>query len=82
MQVRAKFKVKTISDEGSGLRSVTLTAVMPGDGANQSKENAEFFKYTPTGEIRLGVLNEAASRVFQVGDEYYVDFTPAKVSAA
>ena len=42
-----------------------------------SPENAEFFKYTPAGTVVFNVLNKAAADKFEVGNEYYLDFTPA-----
>ncbi|MDE2106306.1 MAG: hypothetical protein KGL39_54300 [Patescibacteria group bacterium] len=32
----------------------------------------------PSADIRLNVVNPAASTQFEVGKEYYVDFTPAE----
>ena len=43
-----------------------------------SEENKEFFKYTPGGMVYFNVLNEAAAANFEVGKEYYVDFSPAQ----
>ncbi len=42
-----------------------------------SEENKEFFKYTPGGTVAFNVLNLAAAEKFEVGKEYYLDFTPA-----
>ena len=73
--VRAKFRCTIViplnSDRGD-TGSVELIPVV-GDG---TPENAEFFKYTPGGAIRLDVMNESAVNQFEVGKEYYVDFTP------
>ncbi len=41
---------------------------------NGSKENEQFFKWTPGGEISLGTVNENAAAALEVGKEYYVDF--------
>jgi len=41
-------------------------------------ENKKFWDATPTGEIRLGTVNPAAWEQFEIGKEYYVDFTPAE----
>jgi hypothetical protein len=65
--VRAKFKC--LSVDGS---QVKLEVVMSG-----SPENESFFKWTPSGQITLGIQNEAAVEQFKEGVEYYVDFTPA-----
>lgn len=37
-----------------------------------SEENNKFFEYTPSGNIDIGTYKED---VFEVGKEYYVDFT-------
>ena len=41
-----------------------------------SEENKAFFASTPGGQVSLYTLNEAATAQFEVGKEYYVDFTP------
>lgn len=71
MTIRAKFIVrsKNANDEGA---SITLDAVV-----NGSKENEEFFKYTPSGQLSLGLVNKATADHFSVGQEFYVDLTPA-----
>ena len=65
--VRAKFYVTKV--EGGEIK---LVPVIEG-----SKENKEFFHYTPFGEIRIGTINPEAIKEFEVGKEYYVDFTKA-----
>lgn len=42
-----------------------------------SNENDQYYKYTPGGECRLSILNEAAAKQFEVGKEYYVTFEQA-----
>ena len=49
---------------------VTLRAVYDG-----SEENKQYFRYTPNGVITLGILNEPAAKMFEPGQEYYVDFS-------
>jgi hypothetical protein len=45
-----------------------------------STENKEFFQYTPSGSLTIGVYKED---VFEVGKEYYIDvFEATPVSAA
>lgn len=39
-----------------------------------SEENKKFYAYTPSGTIKLSSISEA---LFEVGTEYYLDFTPA-----
>lgn len=80
MSVRAKFKVSSYTTTLSGqnndqeLRTVNLTPVYDSD---KNSENGKFYAYTPTGEIKLGTINPSAWEQFELGKEYYVDFTPA-----
>jgi len=71
MSVRAKFKCVSVSPENSG--SIKLQPVYYG-----SKENEEFFNATPYGEISLNIVNKPAAEYFEIGKEYYVDFTAAE----
>lgn len=79
MPVRAKFYVVSPTKQkmwgsNTGIGTVIkLNPVMSG-----SKENEEFYKYSPSGSIELGTINEAAATSFEIGKEYYVDFTPAQ----
>ena len=72
MSVRAKFKVteKEVDEHGCG--DVRLEAVTSG-----SPENDEFFKWTPSGELRMGTINGNALAQFELGDEFYVDLVKA-----
>lgn len=67
MSVRAKFICSYKKDD-----YINFAPVYSG-----SEENKEFFKATPGGEIRLFVVNAAAMEQFELGQEYYIDFTPA-----
>lgn len=73
--VRAKFRVETI----------TRTASMP-DGAvielkavcaDDVPENQRFHKWTPSGSLSMCVNNPSAVEQFALGQEFYIDFTPA-----
>jgi len=73
--MRCKFvceKNEPNADNGSQL---VFRAVTSG-----SQENEEFFKYTPCGQLTLGVVNENAAKEAVEGQEYYVDITPVVVS--
>ena len=76
---RAKFKVDSIEqqlhwDRSKGeLHTIKLSPVTAG-----SEENKTFFSATPVGRIELGVLNQEAGKQFELGKEYYVDFTKAE----
>lgn len=79
MSVRAKFKVESITrqkhwDKTKGdIISIKLDPVVGG-----SSENAEFYAATPSGSINLSTLNEQAGNQFDLGAEYYIDFTKAE----
>lgn len=46
----------------------------PEDG---SDENNTYAKFTPSAMLQITVTNPALIGTFQIGTEYYVDFTPA-----
>jgi hypothetical protein len=80
--VRAKFKVVHIGlSEGRDKqgkpcvqRTVTLQPVY---SENVDHENKGFWDATPAGKIELGILNPAAGKQFELGREYYIDFSLA-----
>lgn len=78
MAIRMKFKVthkQIMSDLENHPRTggiIELRAVVNGDPENQA-----FFGETPAGHIRMIVRSDAFN-AFEEGDEYYVEFTPAK----
>lgn len=74
MSVRAKFKVSGITEYGTSGKAVAL---MPVYDSNPESENGKFFNATPWGKIELGTVNPAAAEHFEIGKEFYVDFTPA-----
>lgn len=73
--VRAKFTCtgKSLTeyngDQGFIINLIPVTS--------DNDENKDFFKWTPFGEIKMGTVNPAAAAEFEVGKEYYVDFTKA-----
>lgn len=89
--VRAKFKVEevrhhtavkqVVDKDGrttwvpAEMRTVILSPVF-GNG-DPRHENTKFWQATPTGKIELGCCNPDAASAFELGREYYVDFTPA-----
>lgn len=79
--VRAKFCVTEITDVAwgdspPGLKNITLYPV-GGAAGGESEENRAFYAATPGGAITLSVVNAAAAAAFEIGAEYYVDFTRA-----
>lgn len=74
--VRAKFVVKEIgrvkwSRNSEEEQVIKLSPVLDG-----SEENKKFYQFTPGGHIELSVVNPEAG--FELGAEYYVDFTKAE----
>lgn len=67
---RAKFVCERITDYRHGNREVVLNPV-----TGDSEENKSFWKYTPSGEIKL-TLSKDCSAQFEIGTVYYIDFTP------
>ena len=85
MAVRAKFKLNSYTTEMVGnwedgklvgqveKRTLNFTPVY----SSGSEENKAFWNATPTGSLQLGVVNQEAWKNFELGKEYYLDFTPA-----
>lgn len=74
--VRAKFKLqemKIVASNPDEVSAVMTFNAVYGDG----KENKEWSKYTPSGQLTMTVTNPGAVSKFQVGCEYYLDFTKA-----
>lgn len=67
--MRTKFKVdtKTLTVSGATLH---MTPVV-----SDSKENEKFYKYTPSGNLVLSIINLEVANQFNPGDEVYIDFT-------
>jgi hypothetical protein len=78
MATRAKFHLysKTEYSGNNGQTAVTFQAVTSG-----SPENDSFFKWTPSGKLEMTIRKEVADQ-FEVGKEYYLDFSPAFVTEA
>lgn len=78
--VRAKFRVESITSSKWGpqqeVRTIKLVPVVGG-----SEENKQFYAATPGGSIDLQCLNLKAAEQFDLGKEYYIDFTPAEEAA-
>lgn len=73
--VRAKFKVTAITQREGSPEPLVSVELFPVTGG--SEENKEFWKWSPSGKIELGTINPGASSQFEIGKEYYVDFTKA-----
>lgn len=83
MSVRAKFVVASIerfntsiyADGKSTVRECQNIKLQVVSG--NSDENKKFFASTPSGQVQLGTVNLEAAAQFELGKEYYVDFSPA-----
>ncbi|WP_417844814.1 hypothetical protein [Thalassospira sp.] len=71
MSVRCKFRCTLVSQSLNGF-AVHFDPVISG-----SPENDEFFKYTPTGELKIGPVRPDVAKGFSVGENYYLDISPA-----
>jgi hypothetical protein len=71
MTTRAKFKVEEISQNSFG-KTAKLVPVYSSD---PNSENGKFYKQTPGGSISLTTINDTVAGQFEVGKEFYVDFT-------
>ena len=72
MGTRAKVRCRSIEKIEGGQFNITLVPVTTG-----SPENELFYRWTPNGEFKLQVVRESTAETFNVGSEYYVDFTEA-----
>mgnify|MGYP001590217061 CR=1 FL=1 len=70
MTIRAKFFVTEVAKTTYGGR-VKLSAVTRG------QDNKIWASATPSGSIEMSIRNELAIEQFDVGKEYFVDFSPA-----
>lgn len=69
--VRAKFRCDRNDSNGDG-STISLVPVTSG-----SEENERFFHLTPGGGVHMITVNAQAAAQFEVGKEYYVDFSRA-----
>lgn len=90
--VRAKFRVDKIERILSSLPKVgedEKVQWVPGElrtvimspvygGGDPKHENVKFWQASPSGHLEIGCANLAAAESFELGEEYYVDFTLAR----
>lgn len=83
MSVRAKFRCsqKTITDAGwrspDGKKAPPVEAVVLVPVSGDSPENKTWSMHTPSGRLEMSITNPEALNQFELGLEYFVDFTPA-----
>jgi hypothetical protein len=81
MSVRAKFVLNRIEISRYGQEEMRTFLFSPVFGKNgkPDHENSKFWKASPSGELKLGTVNPEVWPQFELGQEYYLDFTPAPV---
>lgn len=73
--VRAKFKCNEIRISEGKFRSFKFGPVYSNE---PDSENKSFWDATPQGSLELGITNDKAWPMFEIGKEYYLDFTPVE----
>lgn len=58
------------------LRTIHLNPVYGNN--DPTHENTKFWEASPSGGMTLGTVNPSAWQCFELGKEYYIDFTEAK----
>lgn len=76
MRCKMRLNEKTAGDY-SGQQKTKLSFA-PVFSEDPESENKKYWDATPSGELRLDVVNAAAVEGLEVGKEYYVDVTPAE----
>jgi hypothetical protein len=81
MQCHSKQGTARPESDSNGsvsVETVRFGAVWEGTTeAQQQSENAIFGKWTPNGEMMLGLVNPNAANFFQKGKKYYLTITEA-----
>lgn len=85
--IRCKLRVSSVNpvthdDAGTVVKTseaIALDAVYSSDPAS---ENAQWAKYTPSARFTMQIDNPSAFGHFAVGQEFFVDFTPAGTGRA
>jgi len=77
--MRAKMKVARVEINGT-YEKLDFSAVCKNDGypADGSDENNTFAMFTPSAELSMTINNPALFGKFDVGQEFYLDFTLAE----
>lgn len=86
MAVRAKFIVNRVERSfygyGDNKKEISTVVLTPVSSQDPESENKKFWEATPSGEVKLGTINQAAADYFELGEEYYLDFTKAEKAEA
>ena len=84
MAVRAKFRCNRIVDQkytgqdGKEVVSAREVQLSPVYSDDPDSENRRFWTATPSGLLSMWITNPNACNQFEVGQEYYLEFTLAE----
>jgi hypothetical protein len=73
MPIRLKFKAISITDVGGGAGKMVNLAPIFHDGEH---DNTQHFRSNSGQMLAIGTLYPQSADQFQVGEEYWLDFTP------
>lgn len=78
-KMRAKMQVGAIIPTSNGQEVLHLNCVAKSGGypADGSDEDNSFARWSPSGHLQLQLANPDLVGTFEVGQKFYVDFTPA-----
>ena len=71
MTVRAKMRLNSVTQYEGTQKQYKFTTLYD----NTIPEDQAFTKYTPNGSIEMLVDNPAVEGQFEIGKQYYVDFS-------
>lgn len=80
MTVRSKMKLTSITSHAWSPNAKTLKFSAQYDP--DIPEDQRFQKATPTASIEIQIDNPAAVDKFELGQDYYVDFSPVNAAAS
>jgi hypothetical protein len=75
---RAKFKIASVTKTASFNEGKFHYEVKGYPVTGNTDENKKFYESTPSGELRLGGLNEEVANQFEPGKEYYLTIEKAE----
>lgn len=73
---RAKFVVQSITRQKGWAEFPEIYQITLNPVVNDTEKNEHFYAATPGGNVDLSVFRESVGKMFDVGQEVYVDFTP------
>ena len=78
--MRAKLKVTGVTKVSEDQEDIGFSAVSKNEGYSEdgSDENNTFARFTPMAELTMTIQNPNLIGKFNMGDEFYVDFSKVK----